>query len=331
MSVSGTYRPPNAPNRPRRSTRSAPVGSRRAARTKAARRRGSGRRLRSRPDAASTSAGRASRTALPPMPGPSPPAMPAGRIRLSRRAISTGLRAASAAPRRACPLEEEVRRAGCVPGLGAAQRGTHGRRPVDDAEHHRMPVRALGEPWRGPRRTRRAGCRAAGRGCRRSSPPHDRSRPRPARGRRERAGRAQTGGQTRRASGPRRGAGCPPRVTNPAKSASAATAARTPASLRVPAHLDRGPRRMRRDSTERSGAGVDPAPQGLCRIGRRSSAVPMRTACAPASAARRAAPGSERPLSATTVAPAARAAAMQVEGRVEIDLQACRGRGRSPR
>ena len=275
-------------------------------------RRGSDSWLRSRPDAASTRAGRASRTADATPAGSSPPAMPAGTIRFRRRAISSGApRAGATAPGRGCPLEQEVRCAGGVPRLGAAQRGAHGMRAGG---------RCRAPPDAGPRarratavgpRSLRAECRAAGRGSPRSSQPHDRSRPHPARGTRGRVGSCQGRAARRAASEASTRRGLSAVVTNPAKSASAATAARTPASLRSPHVFTRaragcgGKRGALREgvvaSSARRAAGSFAA----------RSAVPISAACAPAAATAARCAGSERPLSATTVAPAALAAAMR--------------------
>ena len=160
ISVSGTKRPPKRPNLPSRSTRSPPAGSRRALRTKEPIRAGSLSPSRSSPLAASTSAGRAARTAAATFSGRRPPASPTGTIRPSRRAISIGARRSRPAPgvaRRG--LEQQVGRPGRNPRLGRSQRGAHRGRGVDDpdqrrgARGHAPPASSVA------RRSPPAGCR----------------------------------------------------------------------------------------------------------------------------------------------------------------------------
>ena len=148
-----------------------------------------------------------------------PTPRPPGRAHLQRRPARFG----SVVVRSPAGLPRRCHRPGpwMPPRAGGAlpPRRTTPRRCT--ARHARSAAggRCRAPPDAGPRarratavgpRTLRAGCRAAGRGCRRSSPPHDRSPPHPARGTRERVGSCPDRRRDEPPPGPRRGGGCQP-------------------------------------------------------------------------------------------------------------------------
>ena len=164
----------------------------------------------------------------------------------SRRCVAPAAYHASA-PHSAARTESGRWTTPITTGCRSARSASHGGGPVEARELDAgLPAEDIGEARRR----------------------HDRSPPRPARGRRERVGSCP--GRRRGEPPPRTSTrrGLSAVVTNPTKSASAATAARTPASSRSPHVFTRTRAGCGGTATERSATAWMPAPPGA-RLGRR--------------------------------------------------------------